>query len=159
MNYKKYILSLILLSSITFSLYSQNNLANKDSLLVYNTIKKLFDGMREGDSAKVHSVFHENVRMFTSYKSKTGENFLKEGKLSGFLQAVGSPHQEIWDEKISNTSIKIDGRLAQVWTDYAFYVDDSFSHCGVDAFQLVKEKDDNWKIISLIDTRRKEGCN
>jgi hypothetical protein len=117
MNYKKFILSLILLSSITVSLYSQNNLANKDSLLVLNTINKLFDGMREGDSAKVHSVFHENVRMFTSYKSKTGENVLEEGKLNGFLNAVGSPHQENWDEKISNTSIKVDGRLAQVWTD------------------------------------------
>jgi hypothetical protein len=47
--------------------------------------------------------------------------------------------------------------LAQAWCDYAFYVDKSYSHCGVDAFQLFKGKD-GWKIFHLADTRRKTGC-
>ncbi len=122
-------------------------------------IIKLFDGMREGDSAKVHSVFYDKVRMISSYRSKTGENVLNEDKLNGFLKAIGTVHPEIWDERISNTIIQIDGNIAQVWTDYEFYVGTKFSHCGVDAFQLVKNKNEIWKIINLIDTRRKENCN
>jgi putative lumazine-binding protein len=159
MNYKKYLLSTILLYSLTTIIYSQNNSVNKDSLLVYNTINKLFDGMREGDSAKVHSVFHNEIRMYTSYTSKTGRINLKEGKLGTFLIAIGASHAEFWDEKIGQVNIQIDGNLAQVWANYAFFAGEKFSHCGVDAFQLVKGDDNQWKIIHLIDTRRSENCD
>ena len=83
---------------------------------------------------------------------------MKKGSLADFLKAIGTPHPEVWNEKIWNTEIRIDDNLAQIWTDYAFYVDDRFSHCGVDAFQLVKETDGKWRIVHLIDTRRKEPC-
>jgi hypothetical protein len=53
--------------------------------------------------------------------------------------------------------VQIDGDFAQVWCDYAFYTDNTFSHCGIDAFQLHKGKD-GWKIFHLADTRRKDNC-
>jgi hypothetical protein len=34
--------------------------------------------------------------------------------------------------------VQIDDNLAAVWTEYEFYVGKNFSHCGVNAFQLVK---------------------
>ena len=40
---------------------------------------------------------------------------------------------------------------------FAFYLDDKFSHCGVDAFQLFKGNT-GWEIFQLTDTRKKEGC-
>jgi hypothetical protein len=42
--------------------------------------------------------------------------------------------------------------------NYKFYVGETFSHCGVNSFQLFKDKE-GWKIIYLIDTRRKDPCN
>ena len=83
---------------------------------------------------------------------------IKKGNLASFLKAIGTPHDQIWDEKIWNTKIEIDGGIAQVWTDYAFYVGTEFSHCGVDAFHLIKDEEKGWKIVHLMDTRRKEGC-
>jgi len=121
-------------------------------------IDTLFDGMREGDSAKVASVFHTEINMFTSYTNQEGDNMIKKGSRDLFLKAIGTPHEEIWDEKIWNTKIEIDGGIAQVWTDYAFYVGSEFSHCGVDAFHLIKDNEKGWKIIHLMDTRRKNGC-
>ena len=124
---------------------------------VHQAIITMFDGMREGDSTKVNSVFRKDVRMFSAYRKNTGESVLHEGKLSEFLKAVGTAHDEIWDEKIYNTTIQIDGDIAQVWTDYSFYIGETFSHCGVDAFQLIRENS-KWLIINLMDTRRKEDC-
>lgn len=49
----------------------------------------------------------------------------------------------------------MDGPLATAWTPYAFYLGDTLSHCGTNAFQLAKLKDD-WKIIQITDTRRKD---
>jgi hypothetical protein len=77
--------------------------------------------------------------------------------VADFLTAITKPHTEIYDERIVFETIKIDGPLASVWTPYKFYVGTTFSHCGVDSYQLVKIEG-NWKIQYLIDTRRKDGC-
>ncbi len=156
MNHFKSTLSFVILFLLSIHISAQKEIS-ADETNVHDIIIKLFDGMREGDSAKVASVFRKNVRMFSSYTKKTGEEVLHEGKLSEFLIAIGTPHDEIWDEKIWDTQIQIDGNLAQVWTQYGFYIGEKFSHCGVDAFQLIKE-DKHWKIINLMDTRRVNGC-
>lgn len=153
----KFSLLFFLFFLLAIQIKSQNK-SQKDSINVHNVIIALFDGMRKGDSSKVHETFHKKVRMFTSYSSKIGEQKPEEGKLSHFLNAVGSPHENIWDERISNIRILIDDGLAQVWTDYAFYIADKFSYCGVDSFQLVKDKNKKWKIINLMDTRRVVDC-
>lgn len=121
--------------------------------MVMEPVNQLFEGMRTGDSAKVHRVFHHRAQM-TSVK---GDGSLTDDGLSGFLKAIGSPHTEIWNEVIWKPVVQVDGNFAQVWTPYAFYVGKRFSHCGVDAFQLVKTAG-GWKIFQLTDTRRKEKC-
>jgi hypothetical protein len=122
-------------------------------------ILELFDGMRAADSSRVSILFHPTARMMTSYPDSTGQSQFKEGSLEGFLRAVGTPHPEVWDEKIWNTEVRIDDNLAQVWTDYAFYIGDRFSHCGVDAFHLIRGRDGRWRIVNLVDTRRKQPCS
>jgi SnoaL-like domain len=47
--------------------------------------------------------------------------------------------------------------MASAWCDYAFYADEKFSHCGVDAF-LLMQKEGQWQILKIVDTRRKESC-
>lgn len=130
----------------------------QDKKDVKQVIIDLFDGMREGDSAKVGALFGKEVQMYTSYTNKEGELILKKGALEPFLQAVGSPHDKVWDEKIWNTKIEVDKGIAQVWTDYTFYIGTEFSHCGVDAFHLAKNTSGKWKIMHLMDTRKKQGC-
>ena len=153
----KVFLSVVMLASVLLSAGALKAQGSEE-LAVKKVIDDLFDGMRKGDSALVSNLFHKDVRMLTSYHSDSGERLLKEGSLKGFLEAIGTPHPHVWNEKIWNTEVRIDDNLAQVWTDYAFYIDQEFSHCGVDAFQLVREADGEWRIIHLIDTRRKEPC-
>jgi len=158
MNYLKPFFVFLLLLLIPAISFSQDKVEVDERESVELLIHKLFDGMREGDSAKVASVFGKEVNMYTSFTNQQGEKVIKKGALSSFLKAIGTPHDQIWDEKIWNTKIEIDGGIAQVWTDYAFYVGTEFSHCGVDAFHLIKDGEKGWKIVHLMDTRRKENC-
>lgn len=121
-------------------------------------VDKLFDGMRSGDSAAVRSVFAVDA-LLGSVETKGGSSNLKKDAdgIGGFVKAVGSPHQAMWDERIANPKVHVDGDLAMVWVDYTFYLGDRKSHCGVDVFQLVKGAD-GWKIVTLVDTRRREAC-
>ena len=154
---KSFFASLILMIA-PMLIFSQDKGSPNEHHEVELLIQKMFDGMREADSAKVASVFGKEVKMYTSFTNQQGEKVIKKGALSSFLIAIGTPHDQIWDEKIWNTKIEIDGGIAQVWTDYAFYVGTDFSHCGVDAFHLIKDGAEGWKIVHLMDTRRSNDC-
>ena len=121
-------------------------------------IHNLFDGMRAGDSAQVAQTFAPELVLQTTYTDKDGNARLHSEKPIDFLTAVGTPHKEVWDERISNLSIQIDGNIAHAWMNYSFYVDDVFSHCGVNAMTLFFNGE-QWRIIHLIDTRRKTSCD
>lgn len=127
---------------------------------IMQPITQLFTGMNLGDSAMVHRSFTNAVTMSTIGKDKEGKlRITHENSLKGFLTAVGTPRAEALSEPIWDVKINVDGNFATVWAQYALYVGKRFSHCGVDAFHLVKGDDGQWKIFHLADTRRKEGCD
>jgi hypothetical protein len=126
---------------------------------VMAVVQRLFDGMRAGDSSVVRSVFHSQTRMMTAAKGPDGNLRLRvDPGIDGFVKAIGTPRPAPLDERIWNPKVEIDGPLASVWVDYALYVGDKFSHCGIDHFLLVRTDDGAWKIVSIADTRRTEGC-
>lgn len=145
----------VLFQCSAYAQYSESIRSEQQEVL--DVVVKLFDGMREGDSAKVHSVFRQNPEMHTSYSNKEGKAIFLNDDIQKFLNAVGTPHDQIWDEKIWGNEVRIDGNLATVWSNYAFYLGDQFSHCGVDAFILNREENE-WKIFHLTDTRKRIGC-
>jgi hypothetical protein len=130
-----------------------------DEEAVREVVSRLFKGMEKGDSAMAHSAFAREVTMATALRDKSNNPVLRrESSIDGFLKAIGTPHKEVYYEEIWNVKVQIDGDFAQLWCDYAFYIDKTFSHCGVDAFHLHKGKD-GWKIFHLADTRRKQDCD
>lgn len=147
---------LLILFALSFSVALAQKV-NSETEAVKGVINQLFDGMRKGDSTLVSGTF-SNGMIMQSISDRQGTVQVRSDDATGFLKAVGTPHPEVWDERITFDHVLIDGNLASVWTRYKFYVGEKFSHCGVNSFQLVK-KTDGWKIVYLIDTRRKEACN
>jgi hypothetical protein len=145
---------------ILFSLLAEriNAQDTGEEAAVTSVVKTLFTAMEKGDSALVHSTFLDDATLVTVFRDKNKNPvFQRDGSIVEFLKAVGTPHPDVWYEEIWNIKVQIDGDLAQLWCDYAFYAGNRFSHCGVDAFHLHKGKN-GWKIFHLADTRRREGC-
>lgn len=130
--------------------------AEPERSAVLATVRRLFDGMRDGDSAAVRATFHPDAFLATTVQREGGAA-LKVDTLEAFIRAVGTPHEAVWDERLRSEEVRIDGPLASVWTEYSFYAGADFSHCGVNAFQLARTTD-GWHIIALTDTRRRDGC-
>ena len=124
---------------------------------VKQTINTMFDAMRKGDSTLLNSTFAKGMILQSVSNDKSGKAVLSTENAGEFAKVIGAPHNQVYDERIVFDAVKIDGSLASVWAPYKFYLGNQFSHCGVDVFQLMKTAD-GWKIIYIVDTRRRGNC-
>ena len=115
-------------------------------------IDRLFEGMRKGDSTMVRSVLHEDALL-----SRISDRGIGMSSMDGFLDAVGTPQDQVWDERIWDVQIFVDGQLASAWMEFAFFLGDQMSHCGVNSMQLYQTHE-GWKIFHLADTNRPPTC-
>ena len=149
----KKIIAFFVLFASTVTAYCQNN----EQEAVKKVVNNMFTAMRTRDTVLLKSVFAADMVLQSVVNKKDGTTALITEKAGGFVKQVGTPHKEVYDERITIADVKIDGPLACVWAPYKFYVGTTFSHCGVDVFQLMKTTA-GWKIIYIVDTRRKDNC-
>lgn len=128
-----------------------------DEAAVKAAITRMFDGMSKADSTVLKPLFAPGARLQT-VQNKQGVVSVKENPIAGFIASVGKAKAGALDERLSGMTVNIDGDLATVWTPYSFYYNGQQSHCGANAFTLVRIGGD-WKIQNIIDTRRKCGVN
>jgi hypothetical protein len=122
---------------------------------VQKSIETFFEGFHQRDTVRMKSVCADRIVLQSISESLVKGNKLTEENADKFYKSIATiPSNIEFSEKILSYNIQIDGTIAHVWAPYQFYVNDKLSHSGVNTFTLFKEKD-NWKIIYLIDTRRK----
>ncbi len=134
-----------------------NSYAQDDTSAVRVITEDFFRYLRDSDSSGMISILHSDLQLGTTCTNRKGEpSFLLEKK-EDLMRAVTALKKESWNEVIYNLNIEVNDHLAHAWMDYSFFLDDMFSHCGVNSFTFVKTTE-GWKIISIFDTRRKEPC-
>lgn len=149
-------LLVIVFASMVFTpTFAQNQFSEADAHKVVNIF---FEGFHKGDTLLMKSVMAKEMIMQTAYTDKKGQHKLNSDDPNGFLSTIANrPADQKWDERLLDYKVEIDGNLAHVWTPYEFWFNETFLHCGANSFTLAKF-DEGWKIIHLIDSRRKEGC-
>ncbi|MEW5675484.1 nuclear transport factor 2 family protein [Flavobacterium enshiense] len=121
---------------------------------VEHAVKTFFEGFHAKDTLKIKSVCHEAMILQSIIEGQKGTKLVDE-KTSEFYKSFSTfPKEMKFEEKILSYNIQIDGKMAHAWTPYEFYINGKLSHSGVNAFTFFKEND-VWKIIHLVDTRRK----
>ncbi|TYA71785.1 nuclear transport factor 2 family protein [Seonamhaeicola marinus] len=139
---------------ITSTIFSQS----EEEQAARATIETFFEGFHKGDTILMKSVMSDKLILQTAFRNKEGKDVLVSDSPDKILKAIATrPADQKWDERILSYNIQIDANMANVWTPYEFWFNDKFSHCGVNSFQLFKDGD-TWKIIYLIDTRKRAAC-
>ncbi|MCL7967656.1 MAG: nuclear transport factor 2 family protein [marine benthic group bacterium] len=125
---------------------------------VMKVVDELFVAMRAADSATVRTLFHPELeKMASSFLQRDGTPVVRFGDLEGFANSVGAAAPGDFDERLGRAEIHMHDNLATVFTPYAFYLKEQLSHCGVNVFLIARTGDD-WKIVGLADTRRRQDC-
>ena len=126
-----------------------------EEVAVRTTITQFFEGMNKADTTLIKSTLFAGMRLQT-VANKAGQVSVQEDDISKFIASVGQAKPGSLDERLGAYDVKIDGDLATAFTPYQFWYNGQQSHCGANAFTLVRVEG-AWKIQNVIDTRRK--CN
>jgi hypothetical protein len=121
------------------------------------TVNQLFTAMKDADPVALQATFADSAILQTIVTGKDGRTSVRTEPIPDFAKQIGKLPKGAADERIQFDVIKIDGALAMVWAPYSFYYNGQLNHCGADSFQLVRI-DGKWKIVYIIDTRRKHLC-
>jgi len=155
----KFTVCIITALLISIQSFAQDKNAKDYKEEVKATILEFFDGFHKGDTAKMKKTIDPQMVLKTVVKDKEGNIRTAQMDIDKFLGAIQNrPAEQKWDERLLSFTIEADGSIANAWTPYEFYLNDNFSHCGVNVFQLYHDGS-SWRIMTIADTRKREGCN
>jgi hypothetical protein len=124
--------------------------------MIMGTVHKVFDAMRTRDTVLLASAFDTTARLVGAPRNNgTSVSLLTPSQFGAVL--TRAPAGDVWNERIFDAEVRIDGDVAMVWAYYTFHRNKEFSHCGVDAFML-RQIAGQWKITQLSDSRRTMNC-
>jgi hypothetical protein len=126
-----------------------------DTTAILSTIQKFFTGMEQHDSAAVRATLLPGTR-FVSLAAGAPNAKPRFQPDTAFIAMVATTKQHLL-ERMWSPTVRINGPMATVWTPYDFHVDGKWSHCGVDAFTLVRTET-GWIISDLAYTTQRTGC-
>ena len=113
--------------------------ADRDPVL--KTVQAFFDTMTAKDVDGARKILMPQGR-FHAVRMRDGNirSFSNEEYFADLQSAKRVMRERMW-----NPEVRVHGAIATVWTPYDFWIDGKYSHCGIDAFDLVKT-DEGWKI-------------
>ena len=144
----KYILPLLLISSM---LQAQHSGEEKK---VLGVVQQFFDALEKQDTVSFRNMFLDGARNYAARDVQ--DSVVVRGFLAKDFRF--KPGQVITERmRVAATEVRVHGNIAMVWAPYDLWVNGTFTHCGVDAFTLIK-KSSGWKIASVSYTVEHDGC-
>ena len=122
---------------------------------VVQVVNDLFDAMRRQDGQAMRALHMPEVALVRVPENAAPTVRLgsPDAFINSIVNAPAEPRERMWDAEV-----RIDGNLATLWAPYDFHLGDNFSHCGVDALQLVRTNT-GWRIASIAYTVHREDCD
>lgn len=137
------VLSLVLLAAPTFA----QRAGTPDEVSAVAAADSLLAALSRGDKA--------GIARFVTDSATLGYSAVREGaervRVHSFAEALTRTNGPRITERGFGATARVQDRLAQVWMPYDIYIDGKWSHCGIDAFTLLRI-DGRWKVASLFYT-------
>ena len=126
---------------------AQSSNSEKDAVL--KTVQIFFDTMAAKDVEGARAILEPQGR-FHAMRMRDGKPDVRAFSNEEYFADLQASKQKM-RERIWNPEVRINGLIATVWAPYDFWIDGKQSHCGIDAFDLIKTED-GWKIAGGVYT-------
>lgn len=126
--------------------------ADPEEATVLATVQALFDGMAGHNAEAVKSTMMPDARLSSMRNGQIGPTRTRDDFAQAVAASPAALLERMWEPKVF-----VRNGIATVWTEYDFYADGKFGHCGIDSFLLLKTGA-GWKIFSGTYTAETDGC-
>lgn len=120
-------------------------------------VNKFFTSMYNVDTSSISAIMIKSPALNTSSKNKNGELVISTESIENMKRSIAGFRSGELEEKIFNLKSDVSGSVATLTMDYEFFFKNKFSHCGIDVFHFLKDKN-GWKITGIDDTREFQNC-
>jgi len=127
-----------------------------DETAVLMAVQQFFETMTANDEAGARAVLDPEGDFVSVRWDAGGNPVVRRSSNEDYLASL-STEPTSYLERSWASQVLIHGPIAVVWTPYDFHVDGAFSHCGVDAFQLLRTEA-GWIITDGTYTVERTGC-
>jgi hypothetical protein len=124
----------------------------KEALAV---VTRLFEAMQAKDADGIRATFVPDGQLAVTQK-RNGQTTVRILTIDAFAQTI-SEGKGVFRERMYKPEALVTGDLVTVRGRYGFYVDDRFSHCGMNSFHLVRTQQ-GWRIVNAASTLEFDGC-
>jgi len=126
-----------------------------DSAKIVAIVQTFFDAMARRDPAMALKVVLPEGR-FSSVREEGGKrvirSFSNQEDIGKWAKRTDTYLERMWSPEV-----RLHGHMAVVTAPYDFYLNGTFSHCGIDVFELL-ETADGWRISGGVYTVQKAAC-
>jgi hypothetical protein len=116
---------------------------------VLAVVQAFFDTMSANDVEGARKVLQPQGR-FHAMRMRDGKPDVRAFSNEEYFADLKASQRKM-RERIWNPEVRISGLIATVWAPYDFWIDGKFSHCGIDAFDLIKTEE-GWKLAGGVYT-------
>ena len=125
---------------------------SEEERCVISVVEQFFTAIATNDSTVAKAVMMPEGRFYSIREDGT----IRSQTHLEFFEHIATSEED-WLERMWEPKVLIHGRIAVLWASYDFHRNGQFSHCGVDAFSLLKTSE-GWKIAGTIYTVEPTGC-
>jgi hypothetical protein len=141
----------ILLTVIQLSAVAQSS----DRKEILKVAHQFFEALEKQDTATFSKIMVKNSFNCIVIDRKDSARIFNRPSSSFNLKPENIVKERMREEQIK---IEMHKRIATVWAPYDLWINDKFSHCGVDVFIMLKGNN-GWKIGTISFSIEREGCN
>jgi hypothetical protein len=123
---------------------------------VMKPVQALLAALETNDQAAVLAVSRPDGGVTAAFERPDGARHVAHLSWAQFAAGL-TPGTDKFEERLPSPAIEIDGDIAMVWGNYLSLTNGKIDHCGVDHFDLVREKG-VWKIANATWSQRTTGC-
>ncbi len=123
---------------------------------VLQAVEGFFTAMRNRDSAGLTHSFTSRANWVTvAYRDRKATVARRAASVD--VGRMSRSPQDLDERFLKDPVVRVDGDVALVWGSYQFKVGGKVTHCGYDAFHMLREGG-VWRLEGGVYTVRPEGC-
>ncbi len=128
----------------------------EESKKVFGVIETMFAEMANHNPTGIAALWTKDSNLAALVTRRDGKKQNVAFTGEAFSKNFAEKRNEI-KEVMYKPTVEIDGDLAMVYGRYVFFSDGKLSHCGLNAFHLIRI-DGTWKIANAISSMEPTGC-